>query len=109
MLKNINRKNMIVLSSVAILSLTFVGCGGESCDIDANATSTQAVAGISTVSIPTCQENGSSENAIPLAPESKIVKQEEGTKVRIWHYQDSTELVCILSGKASILTEDKES
>ena len=112
---NLNRKNSIRLSMIAILSTLFIGCGSSNSQDsevkDSNRTETQdtSVAGTTMVTVPSCGESKDSSNALKIDVKSKIVKQDENTKVRIWHYQDSTELVCVLSGKAVIYVESSNS
>ena len=111
---NLNRKNSIRLSAIAILSTLFIGCGGNGSqgnqevgvgDLNGTSVSETDVAGTKMVSVPSCGEAKDSSNALKIDAESKIVKQAENTKVRIWHYQDGAELVCLLSGKAVIYVE----
>ncbi len=34
------------------------------------------------------------------------ISHDEPTKIKIWHYQDSTELICLLSGDAVLIVSE---
>ncbi|CAA6826207.1 MAG: Unknown protein [uncultured Sulfurovum sp.] len=65
-----------------------------------------AVLGVEVKDIPFCSIDGIS-SALEVKAKSKIEKQgTETTKIKIWHYQDSSEFLCLLSGDAVVVIEN---
>lgn len=56
-----------------------------------------------TANLPSCSSDPrDSSVALKVSAGSKILAQEEGTKVRTWHYRNTDKLICVISGTAKI-------
>lgn len=53
------------------------------------------------VAIPSCGAD-SSENSIILNIEDKVIPLTEDTSVRIWYYENSDKVVCVVEGEAVV-------
>ncbi|CAA6812494.1 MAG: Unknown protein [uncultured Sulfurovum sp.] len=83
--------NLLLLG---IILLFFTACEEEFAQ--------KGVLGVEAESIPSCDEQGNT-SAMKISDTIKIAKQDNNTIVRVWHYQDSTKLICVLKGEAVII------
>jgi ABC-type glycerol-3-phosphate transport system substrate-binding protein len=74
----------------AALMLSACGGGGEEWGIDQS-------------TIPHCNSDLNDSSAAILVPPGTTVKSiEPGTTIRVWHYSNSDEMVCVITGSAVI-------
>jgi len=84
--------NIIKLTTVTSMALFLSACSGK------------GNGGIDTSFVPECGEDIRDTSASIKVPAGTTVKaEEEGTTLRVWHYSNSDELICTLTGSASIV------
>jgi len=57
--------------------------------------------------IGTCENNSTDAilaKAIVVPANSTIIKDSDDTLLRVWHFQNSEELICVVKGSASIVS-----
>lgn len=82
-----------LLTAAALVLSGCSGKGGEEWGVD------QSV-------IPQCNSDRDDASAAILVPPGTAIRAaESGTTVRVWHYSNSDELVCVLTG-AALLTRE---
>jgi len=57
-------------------------------------------------SIEKCEDNSTDailSKAILVPANSTIIKESDETLLRVWHFQNSEELICVVKGSASIV------
>jgi hypothetical protein len=95
-MKKLNKSKIFFYSFVMMISLVLSSCGGGSgdCDIDKPAGN-----------VPICQTDAGgnfvSTNALFVEPQTVVTKTKAGTIVKVWHFSDSDEYICVIAGGAA--------
>ena len=97
-----NTKNILLVTTLALF---LSACGGNSDDNNSNADA-ETTATTNKI-IEACQNN--SKDAIlakaTVIPASSTVKKSTvNTILRVWHFQNSAEAVCVVQGSAEIVS-----
>jgi len=90
-------RNSIKLISIGTLALILSACGtDENFGIDHG--------GGQVANLPNCTDTTTSDanlsGAIVVPPNTKVVKNSADAQIRVWHFQNSVEAVCMLKGEA---------
>lgn len=100
MMNKILIKNILVLSSALTLITLITGCEG---DVYCEEDTVPIVANVSSKAIPLClADKNDANSSILVASGERITNLEPDTTIRIWHYLNSEERVCVLTGVAVI-------
>jgi len=86
-------KTTTQLTLLILALITFNSCGGGSCPATTQVLAINAH----------CNINNDMSQYTPLQSGDIITKEEDNTLISIFHDQDNNKVVCIESGKASII------
>ena len=107
MINVINNGKKIFLTTTMALFLSACGGSGNH-NSDDKRTNIDMTDGVKQKRMITLCENNSSDaisaKATIVPPNSKIKRHEADTLIRVWHFQNSEELTCLLKGSAEIIT-----
>jgi hypothetical protein len=98
-MKTIMKKSKLSLYLASVMiTILFSSCGGGGSSSDCNI---DKPAG----NVPICQtdSNGQfvSTNALFVLPQTVVTKTKTGTIIKIWHFSDSDEYICVIAGGAA--------
>jgi len=101
-------KNTKKVLFTATLALILSACGGSSnsTTIDTDVENENNSVEVSHKAINKCDNNSTSaiDAKATLVPFNTTVrKNENGTVLRVWHFQNSEELICVVKGSAEII------
>ena len=86
-----NAKRLVAAASALFALFALSGCGQS------------GHWGVDHAELPMCSPDVNDSSAAILVPSGTEIKAlEQGTTLRIWHYSNSDELVCVITGKASL-------
>ena len=90
-----------ILMLASLASLTFVGCTDKDSHwgIDHDP---EIIVSHGPLDPKTGLYRCEKEDATLVEPGAEVSPLVKGTKIRLWHYKNSKEYVCVLKGKASI-------
>ena len=94
---HIRYKNRKLLTFLAILSFTLIGCGGGGTN--------WGIDHADALPVPVCDTAASDGglSTATLVEQGGIVRPlTDDTQVRVWHFQNSEEFVCTLQGEAVV-------
>ncbi len=83
--------NIIKIAAVSTVILFLGACGGGSTN----------EWGIDSQSLPKCaMDMNDSSSAIIVSEGTEVTATTEGTTIRVWHYENASKLVCVITGSA---------
>lgn len=90
-------KNSLTIITIGTLALFLSACGtDESFGIDDG--------GSKVALVPNCTDTTTTDanlsGAMVIPPNTKVTNNSADAKVRVWHFQNSVEAVCMLEGEA---------
>ena len=95
-----------ILLATAIAAVAFTGCSGgkEKWGIDHDAATAFVTHGpkLSNGNYRCNMEDG---DAMPVKAGQRVKPLTDDTRLRVWHYQNSDEYVCLLKGEAVVLSD----